>query len=96
MKFIKNVLAGEPDISDELVEVLSFSFMNIKYLSCKYPARIMSMVKKYDPDNNATDVRFTFFANFSFLYNKYTQNKTQAMKIVYYLYKRERKTQTNL
>ena len=56
MKFIKNVLAGEPDISDELVEVLSFSFMNIKYLSCKYPARIMSMVKKYDPDNNATDV----------------------------------------
>jgi len=56
IKFIKNVLEGEPDISDELVEVLSFSYMNIKYLCCKYPARIMSLVKKYDPDQNATDV----------------------------------------
>ncbi len=54
LKFIKNVLEGEPDISDELVEVLSFSYTNIRTMACKYPARIMSMVKK---------VLFHFFKN---------------------------------
>mmetsp|Transcript_1694 Transcript_1694/g.3972 ORF Transcript_1694/g.3972 Transcript_1694/m.3972 type:complete len:81 (-) Transcript_1694:101-343(-) len=50
LKFINAMIKGEPELTDERIEVLSHCYSNVKYLANVYGNEIMEMLRKYDPE----------------------------------------------
>jgi hypothetical protein len=50
LQFINALIADNPAMEDDRVEVLSNCYTNVKFLNNRYHAEIMKILEKYDPE----------------------------------------------
>jgi hypothetical protein len=50
LQFVNALVADDPGLSDERVEVLSNCYTNVKFLNNRYNGEIMKILEKYDPE----------------------------------------------
>lgn len=50
LQFINALVADNPQMADDRVEVLSNCYTNVKFLNNRYHAEIMAVLEKYDPE----------------------------------------------
>jgi hypothetical protein len=50
LQFINALIADNPDMEDDRVEVLSNCYTNVKFLNNRYHGEIMKILEKYDPE----------------------------------------------